>query len=160
MAERGDYRAILRFTDARADADMADRAAILTLASARLNRDLPRARHVCDAKGLPGLTASLCMTILAELGDFDRSYAIAAGIYPTAVAATAADEDHIWLDQPDTFPAALLSAPAAKAMRRDPRFLALASRLGLLDYWRSGRLPDFCTRAHEPVCARIAAIRA
>jgi hypothetical protein len=31
----------------------------------------------------------------------------------------------------------------------------LADRVGLLDYWRSGRLPDFCTKAHEPVCARI-----
>jgi DNA-binding winged helix-turn-helix (wHTH) protein/TolB-like protein len=89
MAERGDYRAIARFTDARADADADDdragRAAILALTSARLNRDLPRARHVCDAKGLPALTQSLCMTILADLGDFDRSYAISAVIYPTAV---------------------------------------------------------------------------
>jgi hypothetical protein len=41
-------------------------------------------------------------------------------------------------------------------MRRDPRYLALAQRLGLLDYWRSGRMPDFCTQAHEPVCAQIA----
>jgi hypothetical protein len=45
-------------------------------------------------------------------------------------------------------------------MRTDARFLPLADRIGLLDYWRSGRLPDFCTKAHDPVCARISARRA
>jgi hypothetical protein len=31
-------------------------------------------------------------------------------------------------------------------MRTDPAFLALATRLGLVQYWRdTGRWPDFCT---------------
>jgi hypothetical protein len=31
------------------------------------------------------------------------------------------------------------------ALRRDPRFMALAAKLGLVDYWRaSGKWPDFC----------------
>jgi len=33
----------------------------------------------------------------------------------------------------------------------------LAGKLGLLAYWRTRHLPDFCTKAHEPVCARIIA---
>jgi hypothetical protein len=31
------------------------------------------------------------------------------------------------------------------ALRRDPRFMALAARIGLVDYWRAtGKWPDFC----------------
>jgi hypothetical protein len=72
---------------------------------------------------------------------------------------TPLESDAIWLDQPfqqDTF---YLTSPATIAMRRDPRFLPLVDRVGLLDYWRSGRLPDFCTQAHEAVCSRIAGHR-
>jgi adenylate cyclase len=33
----------------------------------------------------------------------------------------------------------------AEAMRRDPRFIPFAARLGLVDYWRNtGKWPDFC----------------
>jgi hypothetical protein len=49
-----------------------------------------------------------------------------------------------------------LTAGAAQPLRRDSRYLALAERVGLLEYWRSGRLPDFCTDPKpEPVCAAI-----
>jgi adenylate cyclase len=38
-----------------------------------------------------------------------------------------------------------LFGPRTAPMRRDPRFLQLAARIGLLDYWRkSGKWPDFC----------------
>jgi hypothetical protein len=40
-------------------------------------------------------------------------------------------------------------------MRRDPRYLALAERTGLLAYWRSGRLPDFCRKQPEQICAQL-----
>ena len=37
------------------------------------------------------------------------------------------------------------------AMRHDPRFLQIASRVGLLDYWRkSGKWPDFCGQPDLP----------
>jgi hypothetical protein len=40
-------------------------------------------------------------------------------------------------------------------MRRDPRFLALAERTGLLAYWRTGRAPDFCQQKPEAVCREL-----
>jgi hypothetical protein len=99
------------------------------------------------------------MTV-ADLGDLDRCYGIAGQLFPGRKAATAIGEDRLWINQPDSFPTAILSGPAARSMRTDARFLGLADRIGLLDYWRSGRLPDFCTKAHDPVCARISARRA
>lgn len=39
----------------------------------------------------------------------------------------------------------ILFAPATRDMRQDPGFTALASRLGLIQYWRdTGKRPDFC----------------
>jgi TolB-like protein len=44
------------------------------------------------------------------------------------------------------------------ALRRDPRFVPLAARFGLIDYWRrTGRWPDFCSDASLPYnCAQEA----
>ena len=45
----------------------------------------------------------------------------------------------------------LLFRPALASFRRDPRFMAIAKRIGLLDYWRtSGRWPDFCSDPRLP----------
>jgi hypothetical protein len=39
----------------------------------------------------------------------------------------------------------VLFRPVTNGARQDPRFLQVAKRLGLLDYWRStGKWPDFC----------------
>jgi tetratricopeptide (TPR) repeat protein len=39
----------------------------------------------------------------------------------------------------------ILFRPSLAGLRRDPRFMAIAKRIGLLDYWQSsGRWPDFC----------------
>jgi hypothetical protein len=41
----------------------------------------------------------------------------------------------------------ILFRPALASVRRDPRFMPLAKRLGLVDYWqKSGDWPDFCRR--------------
>jgi hypothetical protein len=47
----------------------------------------------------------------------------------------------------------------AVAIRRDPRFMQLAQRLGLLDYWRTtGHWPDFCSEPGLPYdCKALAA---
>jgi len=38
--------------------------------------------------------------------------------------------------------------PALHKLRRDPRFMRVAKRIGLLDYWEaSGKWPDLC---YEP----------
>jgi hypothetical protein len=44
-----------------------------------------------------------------------------------------------------------LFAPETAALRRDPRFMTVASRFGLTDYWRrTGHWPDFCRESGVP----------
>lgn len=104
----------------------------------------------------PGMIVKArCMLTLANLGDQDASYAIADKLYPRRVGRTPGETERIWLDQPYVFVPEFVASPAAAGMRRDPRYLGLAQRTGLLDYWRSGRLPDFCRKQPEPICAQI-----
>jgi len=53
----------------------------------------------------------------------------------------------------------VLFRPAFRNVHRDPRMMAVAKRLGLLDYWRkSGQWPDFCSDPELPYdCAAEAA---
>lgn len=53
----------------------------------------------------------------------------------------------------------LLFRPGMASVRRDPRFMRVAKRIGLVDYWRSsGRWPDFCSEPGLPYeCAKEAA---
>ena len=95
------------------------------------------------------------MMALARLGDLDSAFAIGNRLYPSRHGADANTTDRIWLQNPDPNDASFLASTGAAPLRRDPRFLVLADRTGLLAYWRSGRLPDFCTKAHEPECAAI-----
>lgn len=73
------------------------------------------------------------------------------------------DEVFVWLAQvpSDTIAAAsyVLFRPGLADVRRDPRFMQLARRIGLVKYWeQSGRWPDFCADATLPYdCKREAA---
>ena len=97
-----------------------------------------------------------CMIALSIVGDYDGAYGIADKLYPPRVGRTAAETERIWLDEPDgVAPLEFVSSPASSALRRDSRYLALAERVGLLAYWRSGRLPDFCRKKPELICARF-----
>jgi DNA-binding winged helix-turn-helix (wHTH) protein len=53
----------------------------------------------------------------------------------------------------------VLFRPALNDFRHDPRFMRVAARLGLLQYWQSsGNWPDFCFDADLPYdCKRVAA---
>ena len=155
MAERGDYAGLSAFADPPGDAWLFDKTMFPRLMSAQRNHDLEGVQRVCGAKDLDGFTLGLCMTILADLGDRDRAFAIAATLYPVWQARPGQDQDQFWLDHPDGYDTSLLSGRAARSLRTDPRFLQLAEKLGLLAYWRASRLPDFCTKDHEPVCAEI-----
>jgi hypothetical protein len=95
------------------------------------------------------------MMVLARMGDLNSAFTLANGLYPSRRGANAEATDRIWLDNPAPNDTAFLASTGAAPLRRDPRFLALADRTGLLAYWRSGRLPDFCTKAHEPECGAI-----
>jgi len=99
-----------------------------------------------------------CMLALSGFGDFDGAYAIADKLYPRRVGATAAETEKIWLDDPSGagWPE-FIASPAAALLRRDPRYLALAQRIGLLAYWRSVGPPDFCRTKPEPICPKLLA---
>ena len=158
LAEAADLQGIAKLVgEPGPDGLMIDGDTVTSLLAAIHDRDVGRARQACHRTGLKPLTQPLCMTSLAAVGDVDGAFALAAELYPKRVGKTAAQEDAIWLDDPDGTNTAYLTLPATAPMRRDPRCLTLAERTGLLSYWRSGRLPDFCTQGHEPVCARIAA---
>ena len=53
----------------------------------------------------------------------------------------------------------ILFRPWTANVRRDPRFMRLAQRVGLLDYWeKSGKWPDFCAEPDMPYdCKKEAA---
>lgn len=53
----------------------------------------------------------------------------------------------------------VLFRPALNTFRHDPRFIRVAARLGLLQYWQSsGKWPDFCFDADLPYdCKNVAA---
>lgn len=155
MAERGNYAGMAALAAPVFGGPIVDPAAFNSLLAAQRRHDLAGAERACDTKNLSDFTLGMCMNILADLGDRDRAFALASELYPAAEAPPREDKDAYWLAHPDGFDKAFLTGPAGKSMRADPRFLPLADKLGLLEYWRSGRMPDFCIKDHEPVCARI-----
>jgi tetratricopeptide (TPR) repeat protein len=49
------------------------------------------------------------------------------------------------------------TSPGGAGMWRDPRFMPLAAKLGLVDFWRrSGKWPDFCDAPDRPYDCRTA----
>ena len=93
-------------------------------------------------RGLPtscaGAPADRRVMLLARQGDTDGAYA---------------EIDDALATNGST---ALLFDPAMKGFRADPRFIPLARRLGLVDYWRQGHWPDFCTEPGLPYDCRTA----
>jgi hypothetical protein len=156
IESRGDYAELEHFAGEVADDKLPlNRDAAVKVIAGAWAHDRDAVGRACRTDGLRWTTQSLCMTALADLGDLDASFAIARTLFPPLRGRNAADEERIWLDRPSAFSIVVLSSPAAASLRRDPRFLPLVDSFGLLDYWRSGRLPDFCTQRHESVCAAI-----
>jgi hypothetical protein len=156
MAERGDFEAIRRFEQELGPANLPTHYQPTTaIADAVAAHSLSAARTACPLTSVTDFKAMLCMLAFARLGDAGAAYVLANRLYPARVGRTAAEEDRIFLDQPAVPDTEFLTASSAAPLRRDPRYLQLAGRLGLLAYWRSGRAPDFCTKAHETVCAQI-----
>ena len=150
----GDYRALERFEGEVGTDDLPlNRDVATKLIGAVRVHDRSAALRACRGDKMGWTTQSLCMTALADLGEAGRAYAIAFKLFPPV-------HPRDWPNQPPGFAVAALSSPAAKSLRRDPRFLALADGSGLLAYWRTGRLPDFCKTTPEPVCASIVRRRA
>jgi len=71
------------------------------------------------------------ITMLAALGETKQAMEVANSVL-----------DHQPLE------AWILFTPVTRNLRKDPGFVPLASRLGLMQYWReTGKWPDFCTDA-------------
>lgn len=88
--------------------------------------------------------ASLKIRVAADQGTISRENEIMmlAGLGRTrqAIAAANSAVDHQEL-QPW-----FLFTPVTRNLRQDPGFIALASRMGLIEYWReTAKRPDFCT---------------
>jgi hypothetical protein len=149
MVLRGEFKALQQFAD---EFDRKKKSSPIILAIKRTS--LPAVRTACfQAEDIDGI---LCMLALARSGDVDAAFALADRLYPSRRGLTPADEERIWLDNPGLMPLAFLTSAVAAPLRRDPRYLALAQRVGLLEYWRSGRLPDFCRGKPEPICSKLA----
>jgi TolB-like protein len=125
------------------------------LAIAVASKSIASARKACPVSDDYFLNLR-CMIALATLGDQDGAYAIADKLYQRRLGRTLAETERIWLDAPaPNPPLEFVTSAGAAPMRRDSRYFQLAQRTGLLDYWRSGRPPDFCRKQPEPICAQL-----
>lgn len=121
-------------------------------------KDIAAVRKLCPITQEGSFKRDVCMVAFVRLGDNDDAFALASRIYPNRIGRSPAEEDKIWLDDEGNRygDSDILTGLAAAPLRRDPRYLELARSLGLLAYWRSGRLPDFCQPpTPEPICSRL-----
>jgi TolB-like protein len=95
------------------------------------------------------------IAILSFLGDVDGAFRVADRFFtPEALAQPAS---HFFGSSNGI---GMLYSPTTAALRRDPRFMRLAGRLGLIDYWRStGKWPDFCADPALPYDCRAEAAK-
>lgn len=151
----GDFEAMHRIEqEIGADVLTADFPGTGAIAAAVKSKSKPALRTACSPTQPVTLTLR-CMIAFAAIGDLDSAYAIADQLYPNRLGRTPSETERIWLDQPDFGPQDFITSPGAAPMRRDPRYLELARRTGLLAYWRSGRPPDFCRKDPEPICRQL-----
>jgi DNA-binding winged helix-turn-helix (wHTH) protein/TolB-like protein/Tfp pilus assembly protein PilF len=136
-----------------------------TPASIATWRRFVRARDSHDATAR--VAAAQAVNRAAEAGDFTRHDAlIALSMLGDIDGALANAERYISAEDlrrpgvPDRTDTQVLFTRATIALRRDPRFMQLAARVGLVDYWRqSGRWPDFCNEPGWPYDCRVEAKR-
>ena len=87
-------------------------------------------RRIQEAADQGRLPREIAIMMIAGLGQADRAIA----------------EANSAIDHNQVLQAWFLFTPVTRNMREDPAFVGLASRMGLVEYWRqTGKLPDFCT---------------
>jgi DNA-binding winged helix-turn-helix (wHTH) protein/TolB-like protein len=157
MADRGDLEAISRFADESGRAQsITGHDLVQELPAAIRKRSLDGVRSMCPPTMQAGPRRDFCFLALIQLGDNDDAFAIAERSFPDRVGRNAADQERIFLDSPWVPDTDIITGPATASLRRDPRYFELARRTGLLAYWRSGRLPDFCKPPQpEPICGQL-----
>ncbi|HUO97595.1 MAG TPA: hypothetical protein VMU01_02955 [Rhizomicrobium sp.] len=94
----------------------------------------------------------LAISFLCSLGDVEGAFRVADRNLTSAKFGRLMGKD-LW------FTLSRLFDTQTAEMRRDPRFMPLMQRLGLVDYWRStGHWPDFCSEPGLPYdCKAVAA---
>jgi hypothetical protein len=104
------------------------RGALKAIASKDTKARAGAIKKVTDATAAGSISAGQALTLLAMLGDLDGAFAQAELYAP----ADPSEPPYLFL-------------PNSAAMRSDPRFMQLATKLGLVVYWRTtGHWPDFC----------------
>lgn len=157
MLERGDFDRLEKFANEPDGVRLLRGFETPGLFAALRTGNLAEAKRECEVVSDPSLRITLCMLGLAHLGDMDGAYRIADKLYPRIVGKSPDANERLWIRQWEGPPYHYLVGPGAGPMRRDPRFLGVAERIGLLAYWRSGRLPDFCRAQPEPICSELRA---
>lgn len=157
MMDRGDFEGLDRFNKELQSADQVRALSpALPVIAAVEAKDSRKTRRLCPPTLDPGFRTDLCMLALGQIGDMDDAFALAFRIYPNRIGRTPAKEDELWLESGRFFDSDILMGSAAAPLRGDPRYLELVRRLGVLAYWRSGRMPDFCRLPRpETVCRNL-----
>lgn len=92
------------------------------------------------------LRAGFAASHLAEFGDVNGAFKLAFAA-PSELVDNAPDPEFLW--EPETI-----------ALRRDPRFIALAAKFHVADFWAAtGQWPDFCSAANWPYSCKAEARR-
>jgi hypothetical protein len=156
IMDRGDFGALETLLQSTPP-DMAQAVdAALPVVRAVIANDLSQVRQLCPVEQPTSFKRDVCMLAFARLGDVDAAVTTALGTYADRLGRTPAEQEQIWLDSPRYNDSDILMGAAAAPLRRDSRYLELARRIGALDYWRSGRIPDFCRPPQrEPICSKI-----
>ncbi|HWH46784.1 MAG TPA: hypothetical protein VN664_03200, partial [Burkholderiales bacterium] len=132
---------------------------VLRALASRTPGEIDAAVKGCFGGWVNHQTRWVCLLGMSELGRLDDTYRLASEAYPDNRAATPELEEEQWLRREKPFfHTAVLYRPEWAPMRADPRFIALAERIGLLDYWRGGHPPDFCETERVPVCEALRAV--
>ena len=118
-------------------------AALKVIASKETAAKTGAVKAVMEAASTGSLGHGPALMLLSMLGDLDGAFAQAQLYKPLA---------------PNAPP--FLFLPTTAALQRDPRFMQLAARLGMVDYWRiSGQWPDFCSEPGLPYDCRSEAAK-
>lgn len=115
--------------------------------------DIAAADAACALPLEGDMAITICVDGLSELGRLDHVYDLLNALFPDLRAPTRAGEMASWLSEGLNLPSTeLFFNPSAAALRADPRFIGVAERTGLLDYWHRNGSPDFCRTEHVAVC--------
>jgi TolB-like protein len=107
----------------------------------------------------PAKTTAYARDVLANLAagrsDLNRASRDLVGVGATEAAFAVA----LRSTPADALDTEVLFRPTAEGMRRDPRFMPLAAKLGLVEFWkRTNHWPDFCEAKDRPYdCRAVAA---